>query len=140
MRQASDCCTNGNGLSELLSARCALNAASPRQCSPQVLLPSRLSRAAGLARAHLELDCTFPMGLSLRSRLILLGSHRMKLTKELMNPSQIVRDIEIFSESIFAYWSPRWSQGFESSISKSGDHDDRLTVMKPLVVLGGFTV
>ena len=43
-----------------------------------------------------------PMGLSSRSRLILLGSHRMKLTKELMNPSQIVRDIEIFSKSIFA--------------------------------------
>ena len=76
------------------------------------------------------------MGLSSRSQLISLGSHRMKLTQELMNPSQIVREIEIFSESIFAYWS----QGFQSSTSKSRDHDDRLTFMKILVVLGGVTV
>ena len=41
-----------------------------------------------------------PMGLSSRRRLILLASHRMVLTRERKNPSQIDREIEFFS--IFA--------------------------------------
>ena len=38
-----------------------------------------------------------PMGLSSRRQLILLSSHHMALSRELMNPSQIAREIEIFS-------------------------------------------
>ena len=41
-----------------------------------------------------------PVGLSSRLRLILLASHCMALTREHKNPSQIAREIEIFS--IFA--------------------------------------
>ena len=45
-----------------------------------------------------------PMSLSSRRRLILLASHRMALTRERKNPSQIAREIEIFT--IFAWLVP----------------------------------
>ena len=99
------------------------------------------------------------MGLSSRSRLILLASHRMVLTRERKNSSRIAREIEIFS--IFAFFSiaretqhaksvtqiiylgplpigppqsPCWSQSktldFKFSTSHSVDHDDQLTFIK----------
>ena len=102
------------------------------------------------------------MGLSSLSRLILLASHCMVLTRERKNSSRIAREMEIFS--IFAFFSiacetqraksvtkiiylgplpigpplsPCWSQSitrdFKFSASHSVDHDDRLTFMKHLV-------
>ena len=44
------------------------------------------------------------MGLSSRRQLVLLASHRMELTRERKNPSQIAREIEIFSN--FAWLVP----------------------------------
>ena len=70
-----------------------------------------------------------PTGLSSRRQLILLALHHMALSRELMNPSQIARG-----------WSPPWSLGFESSTSKSDNHDDQLTFKKHLVMLGGVTL
>ena len=45
-----------------------------------------------------------PMSLSSRRQLLLLALHRMALTRERKNPSQIAREIEIFS--IFAWLVP----------------------------------
>ena len=48
-----------------------------------------------------------PMGLSTRRRLILLASHRMALTRERKNSSQIAREIEIFN---FRFWEKKYRE------------------------------
>ena len=81
-------------------------------------------RAGPRARPHRSLNILTerePMGLSSRRRLILLASHRMALTRERKNPSQIAREIEIFS--IFA-----WSVGTNLVPTLVPKHNSRFWV------------
>ena len=95
----------------------------------------RAGPRAGSSRSLNILTERKPMGLSSCSRLILLASHRMALTRERKNSSQIAREIDIFS--IFAWLVPTLvpmhNSSFEFSAAQSVDPDDRLTFMKHLV-------